>query len=131
MYKRCLIFVALFAVACVNGFVAPGSKNVGAHSKVTIAGERSNSALMGRKWNFNNGRSPFGLKNNAEIWNGRVAQMGFTVVLLQELITGKGVVAGLQDGDFFSKVMLGATVVSVFGLTIFLTIKGKESTIDY
>jgi hypothetical protein len=28
-----------------------------------------------RRWNFNEGQSPWGLKTNAEIWNGRVAQV--------------------------------------------------------
>jgi hypothetical protein len=28
------------------------------------------------KFNYNDGRSPFGMKKNAEIWNGRVAQVG-------------------------------------------------------
>ena len=56
--------------------------------------------------------------------------MGFTVVLLQELITGKGVVAGLKDGDVFSYVMLGLTGLSVVGLTVFLAIKGKDSVLE-
>lgn len=84
---------------------------------------------MGRQWNFNEGRGPFGLKKNAEIWNGRVAQMGFTVVLLQELISGKGVVQSWQDGDAIAYIMLGVTVVSVFGISALLTIKGKEEFI--
>jgi hypothetical protein len=32
--------------------------------------------LADRQWNFNEGRSPWGLKKNAEIWNGRAAQVG-------------------------------------------------------
>jgi hypothetical protein len=37
----------------------------------------SNSQLQERRWNFNEGQSPWGLKRNAEIWNGRVAQVRF------------------------------------------------------
>ena len=37
------------------------------------------------------GRVPWGFSNNAEIINGRVAMMGFTVAYLQEAVTGKGV----------------------------------------
>lgn len=85
---------------------------------------------MSRQWNFNAGRGPFGMKNNAEIWNGRVGQMGFTVVLLQELITGKGVIQGLQDGDALSFILLGLTGVSVVGLSAFLAIKGKDKYIN-
>ena len=33
------------------------------------------TALAGRRWNFNEGQSPWGMKKNAEIWNGRVAQV--------------------------------------------------------
>eukprot|EP00591_Stephanopyxis_turris_P003674 CAMPEP_0195525328 /NCGR_PEP_ID=MMETSP0794_2-20130614/25738_1 /TAXON_ID=515487 /ORGANISM="Stephanopyxis turris, Strain CCMP 815" /LENGTH=150 /DNA_ID=CAMNT_0040655771 /DNA_START=90 /DNA_END=542 /DNA_ORIENTATION=+ len=92
----------------------------------------SNSELsMARRWNFNEARGPWGMKNNAEIWNGRVAQMGFVVILLQELITGKGVIQGLQDGDAFSFIMVGATVLSVAGLTGWLAYKGKEDDIIF
>ena len=38
----------------------------------------STTALMERRWNFNEARGPWGLKKNAEIWNGRVAQVRFT-----------------------------------------------------
>ena len=36
---------------------------------------KSSTSLYGRKWNFNEGQSPWGLKKNGEIWNGRVAQV--------------------------------------------------------
>ena len=71
------------------------------------------------------------MKKNAEIWNGRAAQMGFTFVLLQELITGKGVVQGLQEGNLFNMVCLGIGVFGVVGLTAFLAVKGKESDVTY
>ena len=34
------------------------------------------TTLNERQWNFNEGQGPFGLKKNAETWNGRVAQVG-------------------------------------------------------
>ena len=89
------------------------------------------TALSERQWNFNRGRGPFGMKKNAEIWNGRAAQVGFTIVLLQELITGKGVVQGIQEGDPFNMVCLGLGAVGIVGLTAFLAIKGKQSDITY
>lgn len=85
---------------------------------------------MGRQWNFNEGRGPFGLKKNAEIWNGRFAQMCFVVVLLQELVTGKGVIQGIQEGNPFNIAMLGLTAFSGVALTAFLAIKGKDKFID-
>lgn len=35
----------------------------------------SKTMLMERRWNFNEARGPWGMKKNAEIWNGRVAQV--------------------------------------------------------
>uniref|UniRef100_A0A7S1BVT9 Uncharacterized protein n=1 Tax=Corethron hystrix TaxID=216773 RepID=A0A7S1BVT9_9STRA len=40
------------------------------------------SSLQMRQWNFNDSRSPFGFANNAEIWNGRVAQVGLWYLFL-------------------------------------------------
>lgn len=71
------------------------------------------------------------MKKNAEIWNGRMAQMGFTFVLLQELITGKGAVQGLREGDPIAVACMGIAVASVVGVTVFLALKGKESDITY
>ena len=41
----------------------------------TITGVNSSTRLLERKWNFNEGQSPWGMKQNAETWNGRVAQV--------------------------------------------------------
>mmetsp|Transcript_24925 Transcript_24925/g.51029 ORF Transcript_24925/g.51029 Transcript_24925/m.51029 type:complete len:149 (+) Transcript_24925:78-524(+) len=89
------------------------------------------TSLNERQWNFNRGRGPFGMKKNAEIWNGRMAQIGFTFVLIQELITGKGAVQGLQEGDPVAVACMGIAVASVVGVTVFLALKGKESDITY
>jgi hypothetical protein len=35
----------------------------------------TSTALSERRWNFNEGRAPWGMSKNAEIWNGRVAQV--------------------------------------------------------
>ena len=91
----------------------------------------STTALSERQWNFNEGRGPWGMKKNAEIWNGRVAQMAFVVVLLQELITGKGVIASIQDGDANGFAFLGFAVLSTLGLTGWLALKGDENSIKF
>merc|ERR1712127_873166 len=83
----------------------------------------STTALAERQWNFNQGRAPWGLKKNAEIWNGRVAQMAFVVTLFQETLTGKGAVASIQDGDLLGYAFLGLAVFSTLGLTVWLAIK--------
>lgn len=98
---------------------------------ITTATTTSTTALFERQWNFNQGRGPWGLKKNAEIWNGRVAQVAFVVVLLQELITGKGVIASISDGDAVGYAFLGLAGVGTLGLTIWLAIKGDESDIVF
>jgi len=88
---------------------------------------RSSTSLNERQWNFNEPpRGPFGMKKNAEIWNGRVAQMGFVIVLIQELITGKGVVQGLAEGDFINLAFAGATFAAVLALSAVVVLKGRN-----
>lgn len=149
MIKR--IIAILFLIGTVKAF-APTSLSTLAkdknfsdnknHSSNHIINNRLSSSIFtpststtalseGRQWNFNNGRSPWGLKNNAEIWNGRVAQMAFVTILLQEAITGKGVIQALQDGDALGFVFLGFAVVSTVGLSVWLAIKGDESDIIF
>ncbi len=129
-------FIALFALlfSSVNGFVTPSTKSITrmptASIPTTPITTTTTSLEMGRQWNFNEGRGPFGLKKNAEIWNGRFAQMCFVVVLLQELVTGKGVVQGIQDGNPFNVAMVGLTGVSLVGLTLFLAFKGKDDFVN-
>lgn len=123
----------LFAILALifissQAFVTPTNQQPPRHSQAAAI-STSSTKLYERQWNFNEGRGPFGLKKNAEIWNGRVAQMGFTVVLLQELVTGKGVIEGLQEGNPFNLAIVGVTVVSVLGLSGFLALKGKDSDI--
>jgi len=89
--------------------------------------KRSLTQLSERRWNFNDGQGPWGLKTNAEIWNGRVAQVAFVVIFLQELIQGKGVIQGISDGDFFNYFVLGLTALGTVGLTVWLAIKGDDS----
>ena len=125
-------FIALFALlfTAVNGFVTPAANSISRIPAAPAVVPTTTSLEMGRQWNFNEGRGPFGLKKNAEIWNGRAAQMCFVVDLLQELITGKGVVQGLQEGDPVNIAIAGITGVSLVGLTAFLAIKGKVKFIN-
>jgi SNF family Na+-dependent transporter len=57
--------------------------------------------------------------------------MAFTVVFLQELITGKGVIEGIQNGNVINMAFLGGTVLSIVGLTAFLASKGDDEFADY
>ena len=147
--KRILAFLLLAGASSVGAFAPPssyavtGARNPAAVPRPTPAASSSPHAppsassppatalSMGRQWNFNNGRGPWGLKKNAEIWNGRVAQMAFVIVLLQEAITGKGVVDAVRDGDAVGYAFLGLAGLSTVGLTIWLAIKGDESDIIF
>lgn len=127
--KSFLLAILTLFFASTHAFVTPKSINTLQQHKHTSISSISSTSLNERQWNFNQGRGPWGLKKNAEIWNGRVAQMGFTIVLLQELVTGKGVIQGLQEGNIFNIAMLGITAVSVLALSAFLAAKGKDSDI--
>ena len=138
-FKRSLAFLCVVLVGMASAFApicAPASSQTsaaGAPSQVRVPQQqRSGSTLLQeRRWNFNEGRGPWGMKKNAEIWNGRLAQMGFTIVLLQEFVTGKGVIQGLQDGNIINIFFLGIAVASTVGLSVFLAFKGKENDIVY
>lgn len=45
---------------------------------------------------------------------------------MQELIQGKGVFQGLEEGDPVNTIFLGGFAVSVVALTVFLAIKGDD-----
>jgi hypothetical protein len=93
------------------------------------------------------GRVPYGFSRFAETINGRVAMMGFTVVLLQEFIAGKGVLqmyglpydAGAvlppDDGSFSLPPIVALilavvlTVVATYGGTIQFGEKLKDKNI--
>lgn len=53
-------------------------------------------------------------------------QMAFSFVFLQELIQGKGVVQGVQEGDPVNLATLAATGVIVVGLTGWLALQGDD-----
>ena len=132
---KATIFLILATLALTKAFVAPQSKIISSCqiqpptiTSPSLEDYSTTSLNMGRQWNFNEGRKPWGLKNNAEIWNARVAQMGFIIIFLQELVTGKGVIQGFNDGDLISYFLFGFTVLSVVGLTAWLAIEDANKT---
>ena len=56
--------------------------------------------------------------------------MAFVVVFLQELIQGKGVIQGIQDGDIVNLVAPGAFVLVNVALTAFLAFKGDDDYVN-
>ncbi|KAL7494158.1 hypothetical protein ACHAWT_003297 [Skeletonema menzelii] len=129
--------IAVLLIGAVQAFAPPTSHSVRSSisqqptQQYNTIPTTSTTALAERQWNFNDGRGPWGMKKNAEIWNGRVAQMAFVVVLLQEAITGKGVIASIQDGDLVGIAFLGFAGVSTLALTAWLAIKGDENSIKF
>jgi hypothetical protein len=56
--------------------------------------------------------------------------MAFVIVFGQELITGKGVVQGVAEGDAINLAILGAVVVSTIALTGFLALQGDDDYVN-
>lgn len=56
--------------------------------------------------------------------------MAFVLVFLQELIQGKGVVQGIQQGDPVNLACLSAFGVVVVGLTGWLALQGDDDYVD-
>ena len=56
--------------------------------------------------------------------------MSFVLVLLQEIVQGKGVIQGVQEGDPINLAFLGVTVVSMVGLTVWLALKGDDDYVS-
>ena len=52
--------------------------------------------------------------------------MDFVWIVLQELITGKGIFKGVDEGDFFFIANAALFGVCVVGLTGWLAIKGSD-----
>lgn len=50
-------------------------------SSMTLSKRSTSTSLYGRRWNFNEGQSPWGMKQNAETWNGRFAQVNKLIYL--------------------------------------------------
>jgi hypothetical protein len=130
--RRMLIafFAVVVALASTTQAFAPTSgKAVTQQRSISrsspVVGD-SSTQLSERRWNFNEGQSPWGMKANAETWNGRVAQVAFVWIFFQELITGKGVIKGIDEGNWFFLLNAGVFGIGVLGLTGWLAIKGED-----
>jgi hypothetical protein len=127
---RALVAALLLAATCaLHAPVAPRARAQSAAARPPTALRAYNdfdeSGMRKFNWNMNLGREPWGFALNAEVWNGRVAMMGFFWVLIQESIVGKGslivikeaqsagdlIVPGIIGGVFF--VLVGALVTVI------------------
>lgn len=74
------LLLLVFSTLSVNGFVVPSksTSSVVSQQIPTATARSTTTALSERQWNFNEGQGPWGLKKNAETWNGRVAQVNLS-----------------------------------------------------
>ena len=76
-FSKIITLAMVFAVSLMS---AEGFQSNNVIAKTSVSPIRpATTALSERKWNFNEGQGPWGLKKNAEIWNGRVAQVRSTM----------------------------------------------------
>lgn len=72
------LLLLLLVLATCDAFCPPSrATNTAVHSlkqQEASSLQNTSTSLSERRWNFNEGQSPWGLKKNAEIWNGRMAQ---------------------------------------------------------
>jgi hypothetical protein len=52
--------------------------------------------------------------------------MAFVLVFIQELVQGKGVIQGLQEGNPVNIAVCAAFGISMVGITAFLAVKGTD-----
>ncbi len=74
------------------------------------------------------GKGTFGFSNFAEIWNGRMAMIGFTAALIGEVITGKGILGQVgisrEGGILVALFLIGFSIAATIG---YYTIKFNNS----
>jgi Chlorophyll A-B binding protein len=78
------------------------------------------------------GQGVFGFSNFAEIWNGRMAMIGFVAALANEVVTGKGILGQIgintSGGDILVALFLsGFTAAALIGYYA-IKITNVEST---
>ncbi|MFN3927648.1 MAG: chlorophyll a/b-binding protein [Pseudanabaenaceae cyanobacterium] len=65
------------------------------------------------------GKGTFGFSNFAEVWNGRMAMIGFVSALVGEFLTGKGILAQVgisrEGGILVALFLVGFTIAATIG----------------
>ena len=82
MQKFLILTVICVCIQGMHSFTTPHhistTKSTATRNSSPFISDKTTSTTAlseGRQWNFNEGRGPYGFKKNAEIWNGRVAQV--------------------------------------------------------
>lgn len=88
---------ALIAPARLPALSAARPARSGPAPLAMSAGDFNENGMRKFRWNLNSGREPWGMSLNAEVWNGRMAMMGFVLVSIQEVVMGEGVITKVQN----------------------------------
>jgi hypothetical protein len=77
------------------------------------------------------GKGTFGFTNFAEIWNGRLAMIGFVAALVNEVITGKGILGQVgisrEGGILVALFLVGFSIAATIGYyTIKFSLPAQE-----
>merc|ERR1719333_444011 len=80
-------------------FLSPSSSAAPRGSPLAAYNDFDEKGMRKFRWNMNVGREPWGFAVNAEVWNGRIAMMGFFWVLIQEAIQGKGCITTIRQAQ--------------------------------
>lgn len=85
------------------------------------------------RWTYEQGyKTPFGWNYTAEIWNSRLAMIGFVYVLIMELVEGKGVITQMQTATSWEELLLPVILPAAvyFAGVLAVTFKILAVTID-
>jgi hypothetical protein len=74
-FSSFLVILLALIVTIATAFVPLDPIRSPVPSSNSLVVTTTTTSLAERKWNFNEGQAPWGLKKNAETWNGRVAQV--------------------------------------------------------
>jgi hypothetical protein len=118
LFTRTCIVVLCLATAATNtdGFVVGGwypqrssmstsgtaADRVASSIATSASSSRGLVVLSERRWNFNEGQEPWGMKKNAETWNGRVAQVLFMLGWEKKLAAGQNFLCASQSHNAFA-----------------------------
>mmetsp|Transcript_275 Transcript_275/g.787 ORF Transcript_275/g.787 Transcript_275/m.787 type:complete len:156 (-) Transcript_275:45-512(-) len=121
-HRTPLLLLAL--VTAASGFAPPATRCATSVARSAPATQRcaplaayndfDANGMRKFRWNLNVGRDPWGFSLNAEVWNGRVAMMGFFWVLIQEAVTGKGCITTIQDAQSFDQLVVPVGIAASF-----------------
>lgn len=99
-------------------FLSPSSSAAPRGSPLAAYNDYDEKGMRKFRWNMNVGREPWGFAVNAEVWNGRIAMMGFFWVLIQEAIQGKGCITTIRQAQGPGELIVPIGIASTFFIAV-------------